>query len=218
MTDLDDDLLVTTSPNGSHAPARRGRARKRTTERWARWIHVYTSMVSLLLVLFFGITGITLNHPDWTFGSESTTTTKRGTLDSSLLADGQVDELGISEFFRTTYGISASLADHSLSSGQGLLSYRAPGYAANVTYDTSTGSYQLAIEQQGWVGVINDLHKGRDSSESWKWVIDVIAGFLVVISLTGLLLQLFLKRRRRSALLAAGGGVALTVLLVILAF
>ena len=33
-----------------------------------RWIHVYTSMISLLIVLFFGLTGITLNHPKWTFG------------------------------------------------------------------------------------------------------------------------------------------------------
>ncbi len=36
---------------------------KRNTHRWARWIHVYTSMVALVVVLFFGITGITLNHP-----------------------------------------------------------------------------------------------------------------------------------------------------------
>ena len=30
-----------------------------------RWLHIYTSMVSLLVVLFFAATGVTLNHPDW---------------------------------------------------------------------------------------------------------------------------------------------------------
>ena len=45
-----------------------GRRRKQATSRWVRWIHVYTSMISLLIVLFFGLTGITLNHPKWIFG------------------------------------------------------------------------------------------------------------------------------------------------------
>jgi hypothetical protein len=35
-----------------------GRRRKQATSRWVRWIHVYTSMISLLIVLFFGLTGI----------------------------------------------------------------------------------------------------------------------------------------------------------------
>ncbi|MEO6123457.1 MAG: PepSY-associated TM helix domain-containing protein [Ilumatobacteraceae bacterium] len=45
--------------------------RKQVTSRWVRWVHVDTSMISLLVVLFFGITGITLNHPDWTFGDST---------------------------------------------------------------------------------------------------------------------------------------------------
>ena len=32
-----------------------------------RWLHVYLSMISLAVVLFFSVTGITLNHPDWFF-------------------------------------------------------------------------------------------------------------------------------------------------------
>ena len=48
---------------------------KRGIHRWSRWIHVYTSMVALLIVLFFGVTGITLNHPKWTFGDDVDTTT-----------------------------------------------------------------------------------------------------------------------------------------------
>ena len=36
-----------------------------------RWLHIYTSMVSLVAVLFFAATGVTLNHPDW-LAAEST--------------------------------------------------------------------------------------------------------------------------------------------------
>ena len=30
-----------------------------------RWIHIYLSMFGLAAVLFFGVTGLTLNHPEW---------------------------------------------------------------------------------------------------------------------------------------------------------
>ena len=33
-----------------------------------RWLHIYLSMFGLAAVLFFSVTGITLNHPDWFFG------------------------------------------------------------------------------------------------------------------------------------------------------
>ena len=36
--------------------------------RLMRWLHIYLSMLGLAAVLFFSVTGITLNHPDWVFG------------------------------------------------------------------------------------------------------------------------------------------------------
>ena len=63
---------------------------------------------------------------------------------------------------------------------------------------------------------MNDLHKGRDTSAAWKWVIDVSAGFLVVISLTGIGMQLFLRKRRTRALLFAAGGLIATVVFIYL--
>lgn len=37
-------------------------------------------MLSLLVVLFFAATGITLNHPEWVFGNAQTIHTYQGTL------------------------------------------------------------------------------------------------------------------------------------------
>ncbi len=56
---------------------------------------------------------------------------------------------------------------------------------------------------QGILGVMNDLHKGRDTKSSWNWLIDVSAIVLIFISLSGLVLQLVLRRRRRSTVIAA---------------
>lgn len=205
--------LEPTTDDGSDRPAPK-RSRAAFWQKWSRLVHAYTSMIALLLVLFFGLTGITLNHPEWTFGDAPTITTKTGTLGFDAASNGTVDYLRVSELLRERYGISAAVSDYATTGTQGSISYRAPGYAADATFDTTSGEYRVTIEQQGFVGVMNDLHKGRDASSSWKWAIDVAAGFLVVIALSGLLLQLFLKRRRRSALIVAGVGVLVTIALV----
>jgi uncharacterized protein len=210
------------SPNQPEAMARV----KRRTHHWSRVIHVYTSMIALLVVLFFAMTGLTLNHPDWTFGDSTTTTTATGTFpfDTELTtADGTtggVDFLSISEYVRTTYDVRGDVdsfeATSTTSGTTGSIAFKNPGYSADLFFDVDTGDFELTVEQQGWVAVMNDLHKGRDTGSGWKWVIDVAAGFLVVISLSGLTMQLFLRRRRRPALLAAGAGaIALIVLVVI---
>ena len=212
MIDLEEEQV----PTRSGTTPGRTRSRSAATQKWSRLVHAYTSMIALLLVLFFGITGITLNHPDWSFGNKPTTTSKSGTMTFTVAPGGTVDYLKVSEFLRDTYGISAEVSDYTTTGTQGSISYRAPGYAADATFDTSTGAYRVTIEQQGFIGVMNDLHKGRDADGSWKWTIDVAGAFLVVIALSGLLLQLFLKRRRRSALIVAGAGVVIAIALMYL--
>lgn len=200
----------------------RGRAShwKVDTQRWARWLHVYTSMLALLLVLFFGITGITLNHPSWTFGDDLDSTTTVGELPIDVTsADGSIDFLSVSEYLRDEYDVVGSVDSFGVVNGEGSIAYKNPGYAADAFFDVETGEFTLTVEQQGWVGVINDLHKGRNAGDAWRWVIDVAAGFLVVISLTGLVMQLVLRKRRTSALVAAGVGsvAAVAVMFVALA-
>ena len=188
---------------------------KRDAHRWSRFIHVYTSMFALLIVLFFGLTGITLNHPQWTFGDDVATTTATGTLPfAATLADGSVDYLSISEFVRDEYGVHGSVDSFDTTNGEASIAFKNAGYAADVFVDVETGEYELTVEQQGWVAVLNDLHKGRGTGTGWKWVIDVAAGFLVLISVTGLVMQFFLRKRRRSAFISVGLGAAATIVLI----
>lgn len=173
-------------------------------------------MIALLIVLFFGVSGITANHPEWTLGDGPTTTSKSGTMTFDVAPDGTVDYLKVSEYLRDRYGISAEVGDYGTTGGTGTISYRAPGYAADATFDTDTGAYRITIEQQGLLGIMNDLHKGRDANSSWKWAIDAAGAFLVVIALSGLVLQLVLRRRRRSALIVAGVGSVVALVLIVL--
>ena len=53
----------------------------------------------------------------------------------------------------------------------------------------------------GFAAVINDLHKGRDTGGVWKLAIDLSAGLLVFISLTGLTLLYFVHPYRLAGII-----------------
>ena len=129
--DLDHDLAELGSPASDAAPLSTRRApvkRSRLVANWTRWLHVYTSMISLLVVLFFGITGITLNHPTWTFGDDPTTITSTGTLpDGAVAADGTPDFLAISGYLRSNYDLHWSVSDYGVSGTAGSISLTVSG-------------------------------------------------------------------------------------------
>ena len=188
---------------------------KRQTHQWARRVHVYASMITLIIVLFFGLTGIALNHPEWTFGEEVSVTSVEGVFPFAVTnTDGSVQFLTISEFVRAEHDVSGEVDSFDVSGSEGTIAYRNAGFAADLFFDVESGSYELTTAEEGWVAVFRDLHRGESTGGLWSWVIDLTAGFLITLSLTGLTMQLFLRKRRRSAILTAAAGTALAVVLV----
>ena len=80
---------------------------------------------------------------------------------------------------------------------------------ADTFIDRGSGQYELTITRQGLVAVLNDLHKGRDTGTVWAGIIDVSAGLMTLVSLTGLILIFFLQKRRMPGLIAIGIGAVL---------
>jgi hypothetical protein len=180
-----------------------------------RWLHIYSSMVSLLVVLFFAATGVTLNHPDWL--ATERTEEASGTLPSTWKTAKGIDWLTVAEHLRATHGVHGAVADRTEDDRQGALTFRAPGYSADCFIDVRTGRYKLTVSYQGAVGVLNDLHRGRDTGRTWAWLIDVAGVFLVFLSLTGLSLLFYLKKVRLKGMLTLVGGAVLVIVLALIA-
>ena len=180
-----------------------------------RWLHVYVSMLSFLTILFFAITGITLNHPEWTLGLTQTTEDFSGELPVSWRTGDVVAVLGVSEHLRAEHGVQGSLADYRLDEFEGSIAFRAPGYFADAFIDPDTGGYDLTVVQMGVVGVLNELHRGTDAGERWVWIIDIAGGLLALLAVTGLGLLLYLKKFRPSGLFAMAAGSAAVVMLIL---
>ena len=204
-----------TADVGSNGPRPAPAAARRQTHKVTRWLHTYLSMISLLLVLFFGATGVTLNHPSWTFGMNGSQQTASGTLPAGFESNGTVDFLAVSQYLQEVEGVRGDASDYTADATQGSMSFKGPGYAADVFFDVDTGAYDITVDQQGLLAVMNDLHKGRDTVGAWNWTIDVAGGLLVAVAVSGLGLQFFLKRRRTRAYVVAGVGTLLGLALII---
>ena len=199
----------------SSVPRQGGSTWKRRSQFWLRWAHVYISMFSLLVMLFFGITGVTLNHPDWVFGGEVVETTASGVLPAESRAAGGVEFLVVSEYIRQQHDVGGEVVDFGVGDdGRGSISYRSPGYAADLFFDGGSGAYDLTVTQDGFVGTMNALHQGREAGSVWRLIIDISGVILVVIALTGLGIQLFMKKRRFTALSWSVVGAIVTVVLI----
>lgn len=198
-------LSSASAPEEGARAARRPRSLKNRSYQLARWLHVYTSMVSLLIVLFFSATGVLLNHPDWTLGSTETRKTLTGTLPSDWKAGTAVDWLRVTAALEQT-GLKGTAGDYRADPGGDTLSFRAPGYSADVTIEPGSGKYTANVDSQGWVAALGDLHRGRDAGAAWSLALDLAGYFLILIALTGLAMLLYLKKLRLSGILTLLGG------------
>lgn len=179
---------------------------KRQTAIVSRWLHIYLSMVSFAIVLFFAVTGLTLNHPDW-FAGQSRTVVRHGLCAPAVLTD----KLALVEMLRAREHVHGAVTDYRVEDGQVTVSFKAPGYTADAFVDRATGKYDVTEVASGPVAVLNDLHRGQASGKAWGWVIDLSAVLLALVSLTGIVLMWFVYKKRVSGFLLAGVGLVVVV-------
>lgn len=171
----------------------------------SRWLHIYLSMASFGILFFFAVTGLTLNHTEW-FAGQQRTTQARGTLRPEWLRGSMVAKLEVVEHLRQAHRIQGALTDFRIDDSQCGVSFKGPGYTADIFIDRQSGAYDLTEIRNGFFAVMNDLHKGRDSGKTWAWLIDISAVLMTLVSLTGMVLIFLLKRYRASGLMAVAVG------------
>jgi hypothetical protein len=169
-----------------------------------RWLHIYLSMAGFALLLFFSVTGITLNHTEW-FEDMQHTVNLKGSMDTAWLR-GDVARLEVAEQLRKSHGVGGTVQSFDVDEEQCTVSFAGPGYSADAFISRIDGSYELTETRTGIWGVMNDLHKGRDTGKAWRWLIDASAVLMILISLTGMFMLFYLKRKRVAGLLVALAG------------
>jgi hypothetical protein len=185
---------------------------------WSRWLHIYLSMFSFAILFFFAVTGLTLNHTEW-FADQQQSNTIKGKLDSTWVnaADTlKIDKLKVVEFFRTKHLVRGAITDFIIDENRCTVAFTGPGYSADIFIERKSGDYDITETRSGFVGVINDLHKGRDSGKGWSLVIDISAILMVLVSLTGMIMIFYLKKKRLAGILVAIVGLILSYLIYLI--
>jgi uncharacterized protein len=196
----------------------RRHAWKRRIVSVSRWLHIYLSMVSFAILLFFAVTGLTANHNEW-FAARQRVQQRTGTLDvkrTRPLDAGDASRLEIVESLRRVAGVRGALGDFRVDDSQLSVSFKGPGYAADAVIDRDTGRYDLTETLMGLGALVNDLHKGRDTGDAWKALIDVAAVLMTCVALSGIALIFFMQRWRVSGLASLGVGGLLGYLIYVL--
>lgn len=208
-------------------PKKRKRSWYATSAACFRWIHIYISMLGFAMLMFFAITGLTLNHPTWFGASEQSIRDESGILSDKIIksanqqsksldteefdSDNSVDRLATAEWLRSQHQLKGRVAEFEINEYECMIVFKSPGYSADIFIDRQTNQYTLTETTTGIIAILNDLHKGRDSGVQWSWVIDVSAVVTVLMSLSGFGLLFYLRKRRLKGLITAIAG---TVLLI----
>ena len=180
--------------------------RRQFLKKWFRTLHIYLSMMGLVLVFFFSATGFMLNHEDWFGLGDIETRTENVTVPAKLLA--APDKLGVVEWLRQECHVTGAVASFGVEEAALQISFRSPGRQCVVAINRSSGEAQLEFQWQGVLGRINELHRGLDAGPAWKLVIDLSALLLAISAGTGLFLWSLVPKWRAYGIAAVVVSVA----------
>ncbi len=179
----------------------------RSTVAWTRTLHIYLTMFAFLMMMFFALTGILLNHEDLLPGESVTDVT--GTLPDSLLTGP--DKLMVVEALRHDFGAVGAVGTFDVNDDQLYVELKGPGRTSEAEIDRATGALTLTIRRRGALVLLDDLHRGKDSGPAWRWVIDISGVLLFLASLSGIVMWIALPRRRKWGVVSLLLGTVLAV-------
>lgn len=190
---------------------------------WKAWLwrqlrvwHWTSSALSLVGMVLFAFTGITLNHAGALKAKPEVKVVDAIAPDSVLRALSARDAAGrlqAAQWFRGTLGFEWDRAQQERQGSEILANLPRPGGDAWLTVDLSTGRVHMETTDRGWIAYLNDLHKGRHTGQAWSIFLDVFAGACILFCLTGLGLLVLHAPRRPMTWPAVLAGLAIPALL-----
>lgn len=167
----------------------------------ARLIHVYVSMALLTLLLFFSVTGITLNHPEWFSDVKPDVKESEQTLDMAYLVAPPLSPQQIDVVIQQVeqrLNLSLKQAEIESHVDELYISIKQAGANTSVAIDLTTGELFYEHTDYGWWALLNDLHKGRNTSVLWRWVLDLSSLLFIVFAVSGFILAMPQRRFSRT--------------------
>ncbi|WP_422014135.1 PepSY-associated TM helix domain-containing protein [Reyranella sp.] len=217
------------------APGKAGKVNRRLTfVRWVRKTHGWFGLWGALLGLLFGFSGIWLNHrsimklplpdqqqinaqlqlPD---PRPQTIEAMGAWLQQALKLDRGPNNARIERARPVAWGERG---------GEGtprplqqperwLLNFGGPNHLVQAEYWVGNGSLSVRTTQNGFVATMTNLHKGTAMPVPWILLIDTLAGSMIFLSISGVILWWESHRKRAVGITIFAVAVATTVALAV---
>lgn len=204
------------------AAARRAQWRAFWLRQLYQW-HWISAALSLVGMLLFAITGITLNHASQIKAQPQVQRFQAvlpPALLSALTSDSAADagELppALQRWLTQQWSVTTAGVVPEWSDDEVYLSLPRPGGDGWLSIERASGAVEYERTDRGWVSYLNDLHKGRHTGGVWTAFLDVFAIVCLVFAISGLLLLQMQAARRPSTWPLTGLGLLIPLLLALL--
>jgi hypothetical protein len=158
--------------------------------------HWISSAVALLGLLFFAVTGITLNHAESFESAQQQYSTASHDIPAELLntlkqaigeyGEGEGEPVEpLRQWIHDAFSVETAGKVGNWTADQIDFSLERPGGDAWLKRDLTRGVADYHVTDAGWMAYFNDLHKGRHTGAAWAWFIDLIAAACVIFAVTG---------------------------------
>ena len=165
---------------------------------FSRVVHIYLTMLGLLVILLFSITGLTINHEEWFGATHPIVREEQGQTPGELISSN--DRLRIVEHLRKAFPVHGAVTSYDSFEDQIMIAFKAPGEIWEFTIEKRDGLTSAHQELFNFAAIVNNLHRGRYAGKAWRWVIDISAILILLACLTGFILWLALPRRRKAGI------------------
>ncbi len=204
--------------------ARRRRSRRATFIKWLRKVHGWVGLWGALLGLMFGVTGFVLNHraPPLRVspGAPSVSEVQLALPDDAPTSPAKL-EAWLARELKFDGGRSRIRREPAQPVEWGDRSVMQPEHwqislfkpSGNVMAEYWVGSRFVSLKRtdNSVMTTLTNLHRGVGMSIGWVLLIDTIAGSLILLSLTGVLLWTELNKRRTIGVVLVGGSIVATL-------
>ncbi|WP_434718521.1 PepSY-associated TM helix domain-containing protein [Paraburkholderia sp. A1BS-2L] len=201
--------------------ARRKRSRRANFIKWLRKVHGWVGLWGAVLGLLFGVTGFLLNHragpmhistgaPQVTQLRLALPAERPATpealarwLQHELAFDGKPGKIRRERAHPVAWGARSVVQPEFWQ-----LMLMGPRQSVAAEYWVGDSTVAVRSTESAFLATLTNLHKGVGMSMGWVLLMDTIAGSLILLSLTGVLLWTELNRRRITGVALVAGSVA----------
>lgn len=202
--------------------------RRLTFVRWVRRTHGWFGLWGALLGLMMGTSGVWLNHratlklelpaqtqmnaqlalPD---PAPATAADMAAWLQATLKMDRPANNVRVERARPVSWAEKGGPDKPLMQPERWFFVFGGPNHVVQVEYFAGNRSASVRTTSSGFIATLTNLHKGVGMPVPWILLIDTLAGSLIFLSLSGLILWWETNRRRRLGIAIFGVSVAATV-------